>query len=326
MRKSYTNWGIIGCARIALSNAIPAIKESKNAKLYGVGSRNPKKLEILRNQDTQLVLYDTYEAILDDKNVDVVYIPLPNSMHLEWVLKAARKKKHILCEKPLGLSAKQVLKMYDEAEKNDVIIMEAFAYRHSPILSKVKELIDNGEIGPLKFIETHYAFSLDGYDDFRLNKAFGGGAVYDVGCYNYNFMRFITGQDPEKIITSAEVCQKTGVDMSCINIFEYSNGLKGVSVCAMNHALCEGYRIVGTKGLIEVKHDYNAKGDLDIHLTKNNKEERIDIMCTDNYMLEIEYISKCILDKDISFIDFEDSYKTALVTDKVLSQINKGVD
>lgn len=316
------NWGILGYARIAQDYLIPAILKSKNATLFAIASRSREKLESAKERFNSKKVFDSYEEMLNDNGIQAVYIPLPNSMHLEWVIKAAEKKKHILCEKPLACTAEEILKMKKIVEKNGVCLMEAFAYRHSPIIKKVKSLLKNNEIGSIKTIEMHYAFMLKG-DDFRLEKSMGGGAVYDVGCYNFNFMSYLLEQEPQRIFTSAEINLKTKVDMSCVNILEFSDGIRGISVCAMNHALCEGYRITGNKGVLEVRHDYNSEGSLKVIVTKGQVENEITVDCPDNYMLEVEYFSEKILNNELGFFNFEDSYRTARITDQVLSQIDE---
>ena len=124
--------------------------------------------------------YDSYEALLADENVEAVYIPLPNSMHFEWVKKAAKAGKHILCEKPLALNAKEAEKMYEICEEHGVLLMEAFAFRHAPLVQKVKEVIGEGKIGKVKYIESHLTDVLTDMSNIRMNQKLGGGSFYDM--------------------------------------------------------------------------------------------------------------------------------------------------
>ena len=156
MGNEFINWGVISCAWIADLAVIPGINAANNAKLYAISSTSTTRLEAYKKKHNPVKAYNSYEELLDDPNIDAVYIPLPNALHCEWVFKAAEKKKHILCEKPLGISAEEVKLMHEVCIKNGVLLMEAFAFRHSPLTLKTKSLVDEGAIGKLKFIEAHF--------------------------------------------------------------------------------------------------------------------------------------------------------------------------
>jgi predicted dehydrogenase len=170
MLRNLVNWGVIGCAGIADIAVLPGIRDAKNARLYAVSSRDIKKAEAFKEKFGAVKAYGSYEAVLDDPEVEAVYIPLPNSMHYEWVLKAAEKKKHILCEKPLGCTAQEVQEMKKACEKNGVLLMEAFAYRQSPLTKKVKELVESGIIGKIRMIDAHFYYPVDNLKNVRLQK------------------------------------------------------------------------------------------------------------------------------------------------------------
>lgn len=155
MSKNYVNWAVLGCAAIAKSSVIPGIQKAANARLYAISSREASaRLTEFKEIFNPVKAYSSYEELLEDPEVDAVYIPLPNSLHYEWTIKAAEKKKHILCEKPLGISAREVEEMFEAARSNGVVLMEAFAYRQSPLTKKVRELVDNGLVGRLKYIDS----------------------------------------------------------------------------------------------------------------------------------------------------------------------------
>lgn len=191
MEKTIVNWGIISCARIADKAVIPGILGAKNARLYAVSSKSEHRLADFVQKYSPAKAYTSYEELLDDPDVDAVYIPLPNGLHCEWVLKAAEKKKHVLCEKPLGVTTEEVARMKAACDKNGVLLMEAFAYLHSPLTRKVKELVDTGEIGKVRFIQSQFTYFLDDHSDVRVNKSLFGGATYDIGCYNISLIRTI---------------------------------------------------------------------------------------------------------------------------------------
>ncbi|OPX41924.1 glucose--fructose oxidoreductase precursor [Ruminiclostridium hungatei] len=316
-------WGIISCAGIAESSVIPGILGAQNAELYAISSRGPDKLEKFKNKFNPVKAYESYEELLDDPQVDAVYIPLPNGLHYEWTLKAAAKKKHVLCEKPMGISEEQVIKMKEACDKNGVLLMEAFAYRHSPLTVKVKELVDSGAIGKVKFMESHFSFMLKDPKDVRFFDSLAGGATYDIGCYNINVIRYIIGEEPVSLYATGEVGEKSGVDESSCIVMDFDGGVKAVSYCSFHCTLRSEYTIVGEKGIISVPVVFNTKGDTKIVVKKDEGIEEIKVTCPDNYMLEVEQLGRCILHGEKPYITFEDSLNNSRVIDEALRQIIK---
>jgi len=323
MNKTKVNWGIISCAGIAESSVIPGILSANNAQLYAISSRGTEKLEEFRKKFNPVKAYQSYDELLDDPEVDAVYIPLPNGLHCEWTIKAAEKKKHILCEKPMGISAEEVKLMKEVCDKNGVLLMEAFAYRHSPLTLKVKELVDKGTIGAIKFMESHFSFILNDMENVRLSSSLAGGATYDIGCYNINIIRYIIGAEPISIYATGEIGEKSGVDESSCIVMEFEGGIKAVSYCSFRcSSRCE-YTVVGEKGIISVPVSFNTKGDTKIIIKKDSGTEEISIQCPDNYMLEVEQFGRCILQGEKPLLRFEDSINNARVIDETLKQLFK---
>lgn len=321
MGKTSVNWGVISCAGIADGAVIPGIKSAKNAKLYAISSTSKDKLNDFKTRHSPEKAYESYEDLLDDPDIDAVYIPLPNSMHKEWVLKAASKKKHILCEKPLGVTAQEVTIMKEACEKNGVLLMEAYAYRHSPLTLKVKSLVEKGTIGNIKFIESHFNYTLEDFSNIRMNKNLSGGSTYDIGCYNINIIRYIAGSEPLSIYSKGEIGEKSGVDESSCILMEFKNNLTAVSYCSFKCTdRCE-YTIVGELGIIEVPVKFNSKGNVKINIKKDGGIEEISIDCPDNYMLEVEQFGRCILEGQKPLLTLEDSYNNARVIDEALKGI-----
>ena len=157
MENKIVRWGILGCSGIGKSRTIPGLLSAGNAELYAIAGRNEEKLRAYAEPFAPKKLYTDYQSLLDDENVDAVYIPLPNSVHREWVLKAAEAGKHILCEKPLALNEAEVREMFDAANRNHVLLEEAYAYRHAQLVQKVKELVDGGEIGRVRYLESKHS-------------------------------------------------------------------------------------------------------------------------------------------------------------------------
>ncbi len=323
MNNEKVNWGIISCAGIAEKSVIPGILSANNAQLYAISSRGTEKLEEFRKKFNPVKAYQSYDELLDDPEVDAVYIPLPNGLHYEWTKKAAEKKKHILCEKPMGISTGETKLMKEICDKNGVLLMEAFAYRHSPLTLKVKELVDNGTIGRIKFMESHFSFILNDLENVRLSSSLAGGATYDVGCYNINIIRYIVGREPISIYATGEIGEKSGVDESSCIVMEFEGGIKAVSYCSFLCSSRSEYTIVGEKGIISVPVVFNTKGETKIINKNDSGTEEVIVQCPDNYMLEVEQFGRCILQGEKPFVSFEDSINNAKVIDEALKQILK---
>ena len=329
MVKKFLNWGTLGCSNIADLAVIPAIKAASNAKLYGISEQYAKdKLEVFKTRHNPEKTYDNFDELLEDPEIDAVHIPLPNSYHFEWVLKAARKKKNILCEKPLGCTPRQVQTMFEVCKENGVFLMEAFAYRHSPVIKKVKELADSGIVGKLKLIECYFAYNMSDIKNVRLIREIGGGATYDVGCYNFNFIRYIAGKEPMSTYSTGEIGDRTEVDENVLSILEFEGGLKGISHAAFNCGFRNEYRVIGEEGIIEATDGFNAKGDLTITIKKDDdffvrgiNYKSIVVDSPDNYMLEIEQFGRCVLEGEAPLITQRDSYYNAVIVDQVLTDV-----
>ena len=204
--KNQLNWGILGTAKIAEKSLIPAFHASKLNNLMAVASRSITKAQefALSNEIPQTA--DSYEALLDDKAIDAVYIPLPNSLHHPWTIAALQAGKHVLCEKPMALNAEQARQMVSLAEESKLVLMEAYMYRYHPRMDKILGLIQKGELGELRFIHSAFTFNLTNPDNIRLAPDLGGGALMDVGCYCVDISRIL--------VACAAIANALGVDIS----------------------------------------------------------------------------------------------------------------
>ncbi|MFA9381784.1 MAG: Gfo/Idh/MocA family protein, partial [Acetanaerobacterium sp.] len=227
--KDIVNWGVLGCAGIAKSTVIPSILGAANANLYAIASRGPEKLELFTKLFQPEKTYVGYDELLDDPLVDVVYIPLPNALHCEWVIKACEKKKHVLCEKPLAMNAREVEEIEQAARKNHVVVMEAFAYLHGPLMDKVREILAGGRLGRIKYMESNFSYLLTDMNNVRMIKDIGGGATYDLGCYPISFFREVVGEEPDRVLPVTTVGETSRVDEDVMLMLSFPGGAKACS-------------------------------------------------------------------------------------------------
>lgn len=316
-------WGVLGTAGIARWATIPGMKKSKNCELYAIAGRDEKKVDAYKKEFGFEKGYVGYDALLADPNVQAVYIPLPNHIHCEWVIKALEAKKHVLCEKPLAMNALEVQKMFDAAKKNGVILMEAYAYLHSPYVESLKKDVQSGIIGNIDFIDT--AFVTQGYkEDFRLHKEFGGGAMYDLGCYCTTMILSLINSDVTEIHASADI--KNGVDYLTVAGLNFANGARasftvGMALGANTNGRYDRLYIHGTKGSIISAVEYNQEGKLSYTITAEGKSIVRNIDAPQNYALELDQLNACILNGDSPHITEEFSIKNMRLIDSVLKEI-----
>lgn len=220
---STVKWGVLGCARIAASAVIPGIQGSSNGEVLAVASRDLKKARDYAARFGIPRVYGSYQELLDDPDVQAVCVPLPNSLHKEWTVKAALTGKHVLCEKPIACNEAEAREMADTCRAHGVLLMEAFAQRFHPQYRRVQELIRRGRIGRILRITAAMSRSAYPADDIRMNPSLGGGALMDLGCYCINTARLLIGCDPVSVFATQEVGAH-GVDERTTGILWFPQG------------------------------------------------------------------------------------------------------
>lgn len=318
------NWGVLGTAGIAKGSTIPGMLMAENCNLYAIAGRSEEKVADFKERFGFEKGYVGYDILLDDTNVQAVYIPLTNDLHKEWVIKSLKAGKHVLCEKPLALNAADAQDMYDIAKQNGVILMEAFAYLHSNYMKSLIEDVKNGIIGDVLYIDT--AFVTQGYgDDFRLYKNQGGGMLYDLGCYCTTMILSLIDSDIEYARSIAEK-NEHGVDAFTASILKFKNGVHasfdvGMVLGADSNARYDRLFIHGTQGDIRSESEYNGEGELSYRIIKGPEVTEKKILVPQNYSLEVTQLGNCILHGDKPYISEEFSMKNAKLLDMLLGSI-----
>ena len=317
-------WGILGTANIARWGMIPGMKKADNCELYAIAGRSLEKANKYKEDYGFEKAYGSYDELLDDPEVQAVYIPLPNDIHIKWVKEALKKKKHVLCEKPLALNANEAKEMFDTARENGVYLTEAYAYLHSPYIASLKEDVKSGIIGEVDYMES--AFITQGYkEDFRLHKELGGGAMYDLGCYCTTMFLSLTDSDPVFVKADAEFSD-LGVDLNTAAILKFENGIRasfnvGMILGENTNSRFDRLFIHGSKGSIRSEVEYNQEGEVSYKIYTNDGLIERKVTNPQNYSLEIEQMGRCILNEEKPFITEEFSLKNAKLIDTVLSEI-----
>jgi predicted dehydrogenase len=323
MRK--VQWGILGTAKIAREKVIPAMQKSAYCELVGIASRNEEQAQSIAKLLNVPKAYSSYEALLNDSSIDAIYIPLPNHMHVEWSIKALNAGKHVMCEKPIGVSSSDAEKLQKLArEKPHLKAMEAFMYRFHPQWVYVKELVDNGKIGELKTIQSFFSYYNVDMNNIRNRKDAAGGAMRDIGCYCVSWSRLLFGKEPERAFGMVEYDPQSETDRLSSGILQFSSGISTFT-CSTQLTPYQRVNILGTEARIEIEIPVNAPHDRStkvwIH-TKTGSEEVV-FEAIDQYTLQGDLFSQAILNNSDVPISLEDSINNMRVIEAVFESSEK---
>ena len=315
-------WGVLGTANIARGCTIPGMQLAENCALHAIAGRSREKAEQFRAEFGFEKAYDSYEALLADPAVEAVYIPLPNTLHREWVIKAARAGKHILCEKPMAPDAAQAAEMQAAAKENGVLLMEAFAYLHNPFVKAVKAELDAGTIGEILYFESEFIAGRRPDTDIRLKKETGGGAFYDLGCYPLSMALWMIGKEPDEVKATAQFSEKE-IDLFTSAVLLYGNGPVAKIDCGMLPipGRQDRFCVFGTKGKIISPVEFNQCGEIPYTIERDGVQETKTVTAPNNYALETEQLSRCILYGEKPHVSKAFSLMAARTTDRILNAI-----
>lgn len=307
MGKKQKKIGIIGCSRIADSSVIPAIISSEFGKLSIIGSSDIKKAKKF-SKKFQCENFGTYEDVINDENIDAVYISTPIGLHEKWAIKALKAGKHVLCEKSSTVSYESAKKMVNTAKENNSRILEGFMFRFHPSHKKVLELIKSNTIGKKFSFYGEYGFSDVPHADIRYKKELGGGVLNDAACYPICASRIIFGRNPKEISCNLVIDKDSGVDVKTSVTLRYSENMIANMVVGYGLGYQSKYRIWGEKGLIQLSRAYNIPSDMKpkIRLEFPSEEKEIFLEPANHFELMIDAFCEEIKMNNNSFFDFEE--------------------
>ncbi|MFF2480253.1 Gfo/Idh/MocA family protein [Paenibacillus sp. NPDC058071] len=291
-------WGIMGCAGIAKRAVIPGLQLSELNEAYAIASRDLDHAKKTAEELGIPVAYGSYEALLADSSIDVIYIPLPNHLHKEWAIKAIQAGKPVLCEKPLALNEREAAEMAEAAAQAGVLLAEAFMYRYHPRYAKVKKLIDSGAIGEVRGIRSAFTFNNAGDSaNVRYRKDWGGGSLYDVGCYPINAARLLLGREPEAATVNALFSpDHDDVDMMASGLIEFGGGVSLTFDCGMWAEFRNPLEVLGTNGIIELPSAFvtPTAESAAVILSANGKRQEIEVPHVNAYTEQADQIARAI--------------------------------
>lgn len=320
-------WGVLGTAYIFERDTARGMKLAKNCELTAIAGRTQEKADAFREKYGFARAYGSYEELLKDPEIEAVYIALPNTLHYEWTIKALQHGKHVLCEKPLAPTEQQAREMFRTARENHVLLMEAFAYQHSPYIKEIHKLITEGVIGDIRYAEAALITSDYDHSNIRMRKETFGGSTYDIGVYSLSFLQRILGAVPESIHAAAAFSGE-GIDTYTTAVMEYGGGMRAHFDCGMvleteKNASLDRFQIHGSKGSIcSVDFGFNAPGTLTYRLsTFDGVDEVRKVEVPNNYCLEVEQFGRCVRNEDEPYLTEAFSVALAGTVDRILKQI-----
>jgi len=295
-------WGILGNATIARICVIPAIRKSGNGVVHALATRSPAQATQVAAENNIQHVYDSYETLLNDPAIDVIYNPLPNHLHHPWTLKALRRGKHVLCEKPMACNRSEAQEMVNVAKDAGRMLMEAFTYRFHPRSKRIKKMVADGNIGKTCLIRSAFCFHigeelLESCENIRMKPEMGGGALLDVGCYSVSLARWILDAEPTQVQAQA-VYHQSGVDIHIVGSMRFPGDVLATLEASFITALQQTYTVIGTKGAIELPHDAFIPWEKDAVFTVRDGNDEVGeehlTPGVDEYQLMVEHFAEAV--------------------------------
>ena len=323
-------WAILGTARIATGKVIPAIQRGQSSQVVAIASRSLDKAKEIAKQFGIPKAYGSYEELLSDVDIEAVYNPLPNHLHVPWSIRCAESGKHVLCEKPIALSVNECKTLISARNKAGVQIGEAFAVRCHPQWLRVQELVRSGAIGQLRSIAATFGFTVNDREDIRNVPAFGGGAIMDIGCYPIHIARFLFAEEPESVSALIDRDPQTRIDRLSSVILGFPSG-HCVFSCGIQNVLNQSVQILGTVGRIDISFPFVPHPYRNCQLRVDNGADPWhggvnveEIARCDQYSLQADHFSRAIRGVGDVSTPLEDSIKNMTVLEAVFESARRG--
>ncbi|HEX7300239.1 MAG TPA: Gfo/Idh/MocA family oxidoreductase [Solirubrobacteraceae bacterium] len=311
-------WGILSTANIA--NAL--LQSGHDQEFVAVGSRDAARAEAYAREKGLARAHGSYEALLADPDVDAIYNPLPNSMHVEWSIRALEAGKHVLCEKPMSRHPDDVARAFDVAEREGRVLAEAFMWRHHPQLARTRELLAAGEIGELRVIRAAFAFNAPDPNDIRLQADLEGGGLMDVGCYCISGCRALAGAEPERAYAEEVVGGHGGVDVALAATLRFPGDVLAHFDCGLSYTGGDQLEAVGTEGSLFLDDPWHGRQAV-IEVRRNGDVERVETGPANSYALELADFEAAVRGQQDPLFGRDDAIAQARVIDALYTSAQR---
>ncbi len=319
-------WGVLSTADIGVSKVIPAMQRGNYIQVDAMASRNLERGKAVAAQLGIPKAYGSYEELLADPDVDAIYIPLPNNLHVPWSIRALEAGKHVLCEKPIALTSTEAQQLADAARQYPHLkVMEAFMYRFHPQWQQARQIVNEGKIGQLRTIQSFFSYYLEDANNIRNIAGVGGGGMLDIGCYNVSLSRFIFGSEPERVCGIVEYDPRFNTDRLDSGILDFGRGTSTFT-CSTQLVPYQRVNIFGTTGRVEIEIPFNAPPDKPCKIWYQHGDEIEEILfdICDQYTLQGDAFSLAILNNTSVPTPIEDAVANMKVIEAVFSSAKSG--
>jgi predicted dehydrogenase len=317
-------FGVLGAAKIALRKVIPAMQLSEETEVAAIASREITKAREAASALGVAKAYGSYEDLLADPDIDAIYNPLPNHLHVKWSVAAAAAGKHLLCEKPLGLNVQEVRELIAARDRYRIVAAEAFMIRCHPQWLRAKEIVDSGEIGELRSIIGAFSYFNDDPANIRNKADLGGGGLMDIGCYPIHASRYLFGDNPRNVCSRIERHAEFGTDILTSAILNFSNG-HCIFTCSTQMSPYQRMQLIGTKGRVEIEIPFNAPPDaptrilVDLGGALDGSSVRVEeFAACDQYRLQGDAFARAVRGEESVPVPLEDSLSNMQVVEAIL--------
>lgn len=322
---SKLRWGVLSTSKFAQTKIIPAVTHCQHAEFTAIASRNLESAKDAATKHGIAKAYGSYEELLSDPELDAIYNPMPNHLHVEWSIKALEAGKHVLCEKPIGLSSAEGQRLLDAAKQHPKLkVMEAFMYRLHPQWQRAKQLVDEGRIGSLRTIQSFFSYFNADANNIRNKADIGGGGMMDIGCYNVSLSRFIFGAEPKRVLGIVERDLQFQTDRIASGILDFGTGT-ATFTCSTQLSSYQRVNIFGTEGRVEIEIPFNAPPDKPcrIWLQQGSEIEEITFDTCDQYTIQFDLFSLAVLNDTAVPTSLDDAVANMKVIEAVFESSKK---
>jgi len=323
-------WGVLGAAKIAVTKVIPAMQLGEWSEVAGLASRDGKKAADAASELGIEKVYGSYEELLADPEIEAVYNPLPNHLHVPWTVKAAEAGKHVLCEKPISLTVEEARTLLEVRDRTGVLIEEAFMVRTHPQWLFVEEAIRSGRIGKLQMITGSFSYFNRDPRNIRNNPGYGGGALMDIGCYPIFIARMIYGEEPRRVLGLIDRDPEMKIDRHVSAILDFPSGQASFT-CSTQVVPYQRMQFFGTSGRIEVEIPFNIPVDTPTRIFIDDGSdlygrnvEIVEIRAADQYTIQGDLFSKAIRVGSQPAISLENSMNNMAVIEALFRSAESG--
>ena len=317
--------GVLGISNHFIKRVLFPLKKSEKVEIYAIASRSADKARTFARKHGIKKWYGSYESLLEDEDVEAVYIPLPNHLHAEYVKKAADAKKHILCEKPITPKYEEAKEIIEYARDRGVLLMEAFMYKFHPQWIRAKEIVDSRELGKIQTIHCYFSYDNEDPNNFRNVPKFGGGVLLDIGVYAVSSARFLLNSEPKRVLCLLQKDEKFGVDTLVSGILDFGQSRSLFTVAGQAFP-GQSAGVYGTAGTLSVEIPFNTYPDVPGHLNVKTSIGQRDVYLgpADHYLLEFEYFAQAVRENlSLSHLN-EDTLSNMKVIDALFKSAKSG--